>query len=125
MTEDKQLNNFEATVILRKAMAMNKINIEEDPLYPDFVQAKWEREMTKYGFTGIGAAMNLLILYGNRFRMGVPWAQMIGRISGVTAFWVLFYWTSPGVRKYNQVLIDISKSKKKELVEIFQAPSNI
>ena len=124
MTEDKQLNNFEATVILRKAMAMKKFNIEEDPLYNDFLQAKWEREMTKYGFTGIGAAMNLLIVYGNKFKMGLPWVQIIGRISGVTAFWTFFYWTSPGVRKYNQVLIDISKSKKKELLEIFQPTSN-
>lgn len=125
MTEDKQFNNFEATVILRKAMAMKKINIEEDPLYSDLLQAKWEREMTKYAFTGIGSTMNLMVLYGNKYKMGLPWVQIIGRIMGISAFWTFFYWTSPGVRKYNQVLIDISKNKKKELLNMFLPPSNV
>jgi hypothetical protein len=124
MTDDKQFNNFEATVILRKAMAMKKINIEDDPLYKQLEEAKWEREVTKYLFTGLGTTMNLMILYGNRYRMGLPWVQIVGRMSGVIAFWTFFYWTSPGVRKYNQVLIDISKGKKKELLDLFQ-PSNI
>lgn len=124
MTENQEFNNFEATVILRKAMSMQKIDIKDDPLYKDLQDAKWEREMTKYAFTGFGTTMNLLILYSNQYRMRLPWVQVFGRLTGVVAFWSFFYWTSPGVRRYNQVLIDISKSRKKELLDLFRPKTN-
>lgn len=124
MTDNEEFNNFEATVILRKAMAMNKVDLADDPLYKDFENAKWEREMNKYAFIALGTTMNTLIFYTNVFKFRLPWVQIIGRMSGVVAFCSFFYWTSPGVRRYNQVLIDISKSRKKELLELFKPKTN-
>jgi hypothetical protein len=117
---DKELSNFEATIVLRKAMAMKKINLEEDPLYQDLVSAKFERDMTKYAFFGFGVSMNLLALYSFRYKTKLPWNRVLGRVCTITAFWTFFYWTSPGMRKYNQVLINISKSRKKELLHVFE-----
>lgn len=124
MTENEEFNNFEATVILRKAMNMNKVDLTDDPLYKNLQDAIWEKEMNKYGFIALGTTMNSLIFYSNVFRFRLPWVQVIGRMCGVTAFCTFFYWTSPGVRRYNQVLIEISKSRKKELLELFKPKTN-
>ena len=116
---DKELTNFEATVVLRRALNLNKINIDDDPLYSDLVKARFERDMTKYAFFGLGTSMNLLILYSFRYKTKLPWHRVIGRMCTVVGFWSFFYWTSPGMRKYNEVLIKISKNRKKELLHVF------
>ena len=117
---DKELTNFEATIVLRRAMALNKINLEEDPYYEDLQNAKWEKEMTKYGFFTVGVLNNMVLLYSFRWKTKVPWHKVFGRMCSVVALWTFFYWTSPGVRKYNEALIKISKARKKELLDIFQ-----
>ena len=80
---EKELNDFEANIVLRRALALQKINIEDDPHFAELQAAKWEKEMTKYALTAFGSSMNLLILYSFRYKKKLPWASVIGRMTTV------------------------------------------
>ena len=75
--------------------------------------------MTMYGFLSAGTALNALILYSFRYKVRLPWHRVIGRMCTVITFFTFFYYTSPGYRRYSKALISISKTRKNELLHIF------
>lgn len=116
---DKELNDFEANVILRAALNKKAIDLSNDPLHPQLAEAIKEKKLTMGLFTAMGATINLMVFYSYAYKIRVPIYKVIGRVTTVTAFCMFFYFTSPGNRKYNQTLIDISRTKKKELRHVF------
>lgn len=116
---EKQLNDFEATVVLRKAMSMNKIIIDDDENYQALLNAKNERDQTKYLFLCGAAVSSIGILYLNYRTRRFPWYKAYMKSTAICGVWGFMYWTSPGQRKYNEALIQISKNKRHELMHAF------
>ncbi|OMJ78726.1 hypothetical protein SteCoe_21404 [Stentor coeruleus] len=118
---DKQLNDFEAVVVLRKALSMGKIKIEDDKNYQTLLDAKKEKELTKY-FSIFGAtASSMGIFYMNSRVKAIPLYKVYMKLTAILGVWSLVYWTSPGHRNYNNALIQISKDKRNELLHAFDS----
>jgi hypothetical protein len=116
---EKKVNDLAATLTLKAAMRMNKIDLTDDPLYPRLQDAEWELLISKRCIQAFALVSNASILYFFRFKDRLPWMNTIGRCSIMLSICTLAYYTCPGFRKYNETLIQISKRKKDYLADIY------
>lgn len=114
----KELNDFQATLVMRRALKTDNIDITEDPLYKDFKQAEWEKQLSKYTCYSLSGVLSSFIIYKFRFQRRLNWTVVLGRCISICSLFTFAYWTCPGMRKYNEALIEISKSRRQELKKI-------
>ena len=117
---DKELSDFQATVMLKLSLKAGEINVSEDPDYVRLAAAKSELHLFKQGFTATSAVISAALLYRCKYHQRLPWFTVISRIVGTCTLFTLAYWTCPPMRAYNDALIAISRSHKQELGALVQ-----
>jgi hypothetical protein len=117
---DKDFNNFQSSIALRRAISLNKIDIKDDPLYTELESARLEKTKTKYAFIAGAVLNNLLILYASRYKTKNNWYKVIGTMTAICFTWNFFYWISPGVKRHSEAVMNMSKLRKEELKHTFE-----